>query len=504
MQTNERVYDDAGFNDLLYDWMARAPWIGISAAAHLVVFLVLMAIPWGLLREEASVEIAASLEPTPIEEFVEPEPELDEPIEQEVIEEPVLQDADIEEDAVSEDDSPWDAESLDMSPTDVSLNDAQFNEIIGIGGGASGPRGNRFGPGRGRGGGEGTERALKAGLEWLVHHQSRDGSWDGDGFTSECGKLGSSPCEGAGEAGHDVGLTGLALLALMGNDNSTRRGPYRSAVARGVRWLRDQQDADTGQFGSWGPHGMYDHAIASLAMCEAYYFSRNPMIRRSAQKAVDFICAARNPHAAWRYDATPTGENDTSVTGWMVFALKSAEEGGLDFDPEAFTGALSWFDEVTDPGSGRTGYDTIGSASSRRPHNEHFPTDKGEAMSAVSLLCRFFLGHEPASHPVMEKQAQLLLQRLPEWDPDGLGNDIYYWYYGSYAMYQMGGSKYWRPWNDSLKRAVLESQRQDGDARGSWDPKCAWGHSGGRVYSTALMVLCLEVYFRYTRILGAR
>ena len=42
------------------------------------------------------------------------------------------------------------------------------------------------------------------------------------------------------------------------------------------------------------------------------------------------------------------GDNDTSVTGWMVFALKSAEEAGLQIDPEAFNGSLSWFDEVTD------------------------------------------------------------------------------------------------------------------------------------------------------------
>jgi hypothetical protein len=41
----------------------------------------------------------------------------------------------------------------------------------------------------------------------------------------------------------------------------------------------------------------------------------------------------------------------------------------------------------------------------------------------------------------------------------------------------------------------VDSQRQDGDEKGSWDPgACPWGSVGGRVYSTALMALCLEVY----------
>ena len=70
-------------------------------------------------------------------------------------------------------------------------------------------------------------------------------------------------------------------------------------------------------------------------------------------------------------------------------------------------------------------------------------------------------------------------------------------------MYQMGGA-HWQRWNRAMKKAVLESQRTDGSARGSWDPIGPWGHAGGRVYSTALGVLCLEVYFRYTRILRGR
>ena len=241
---------------------------------------------------------------------------------------------------------------------------------------------------------------------------------------------------------------------------------------------------------------MYSHSIASLAMCEAYYFSKNPILKGTTQKAVNFISRARNPYGAWRYESPPNGEQDTSVTGWMVFATKAAEDGGLKIDSASYEGAALWLDEATETATGRVGYDAEGTPSSRvTGTNDHFPTDRTECMTAVGLLSRFFLGQDPKEHPIMEKHADLLLKSLPEWDPDGLSNDMYYWYYGSYAMFQMG-KHHWENWNKAMKKAVLDSQRKDGSSKGSWDPIGPWGYSGGRVYSTTLGVLCLEVYLR--------
>ena len=55
-----------------------------------------------------------------------------------------------------------------------------------------------------------------------------------------------------------------------------------------------------------------------------------------------------------------------------------------------------------------------------------------------------------------------------------------------------------------MEDAILPNQRKDGDFKGSWDPDGAWGFSGGRVYSTAMMTLSLQVYYRYSRVLGSR
>ena len=40
--------------------------------------------------------------------------------------------------------------------------------------------------------------------------------------------------------------------------------------------------------------------------------------------------------------------------------------------------------------------------------------------------------------------------------------------------------------------------------KGSWDPIGPWGQDGGRVYSTAMMAMCLQVYFRYPKVFGAK
>ena len=390
---------------------------------------------------------------------------------------------------------------------DSPFDSDNVNDVIDIGGGAGGKFGGRFGGRRNlrAAGGSGTEQALKDGLEWLRIHQFRDGYWSTEEFMHDNSESESCECDAPGSGNNDVGLTGLALLAFLGDGNTLRQGPYKEVVTRGIKWLRGEQDFENGLIGEEIGHTfIYNHAIAALAISEAYYFSKSPMIKSTAQKAMNYITRARNPYGAWRYDVPPVGDNDTSVTGWMIFALKSAEEAGLKTDPEAFTGGMNWIDEVTDQANGRVGYDSIGSMSSRVTGiNDDFPPEHGEAMTAVGLLCRFFVGQEPKDTPIMKKHAALMLDKLPTWDPDGKQNDMYYWYYGAYAMYQMGGT-HWKKWNTAMKPAVLDSQSREGHLKGSWNPIGPWGYSGGRVYSTAIGVLCLEVYFRYARVLGAR
>jgi len=323
----------------------------------------------------------------------------------------------------------------------------------------------------------------------LAKHQSEDGRWDSDGFMER--DPAGDQCDGAGHKTHDIGVTGLALLAFLGDGHTTAVGRHKEAVAKGLKWLREQQDPETGLFGASVSHDfMYDHSIATFAVCEAYRLTESPLLERNARMGAEFLQRARNPYNVWRYDIPPTGDNDTSVTGWCVRALLSAREAKLPVDDAAFVATLSWLDQVSDPATGRAGYDSFASMSSRTPANEHYPRESGEAMTAVALLCRLSLGQDPAKIEIMQKHADLLKRKPPEWDPKAFGCDMYYWYYGSHAMARMG-TAHRKRWESAMLPAVIDSQRTDGSARGSWDPIGPWGYSGGRIYSTALMAMAL-------------
>ncbi|MHC4375505.1 MAG: prenyltransferase/squalene oxidase repeat-containing protein [Planctomycetota bacterium] len=512
--------EEVTFNDVLYDWMDRAPFLAIALLIHVLAFFGLNMFPWEIFEKKEEIIIQAGL-PTVIEEpFEELEEEEPEELEEEVIEDPIVEDTEVVEETtdVVENDS-----NLPEAPFE---NTSGFNDAIGLGGGAGGGGGGGGGRRAGRKRiGEGINKALLAGLEWLKDHQSDDGSWDVDGFADYCDKDGEL-CNGEGDELHDVGVTGLALLAFLGFGDTMKEGQYKDVITRGVKWLQQQQDSETGLIGDdIGTEYIYNHAIATLALAEALYGAPNPILKPKVQKAVNYILKARDPYLAWRYSYPSDGDNDTSITGWMVFALKAAKEAKCKVPEDAFRGAVSWFNEVTDE-SGVTGYIDRGGLSSRpEAYKDAYPSEETHAMTAVAVLCRIFaadvLEEDIEKDELIALGADRLLEKLPVWDSGGGGggdsgwqegdagasNDMYYWYYGSYAMFQMDvvDTDYWKKWKKSMESAILQNQRTSPPCyEGSWDPGGPWGYSGGRVYSTALMVLCLEVYFRYGKVLGAR
>ncbi len=341
------------------------------------------------------------------------------------------------------------------------------------------------------------ENAVTYGLDWLSKHQDEDGRWDCANFMKHDKE--GEPCTGPGNSVNDVGVTGLALIAFLGDGNTMKQGPHRKVVQKGVRWLLEQQQ-ENGLIGTNSSQSYaYSHAIATVALCEAYGLSEHRPLKKPAQAAISYIANARNPYGVWRYQPREN-DGDTSITGWMVQALLSGRAFQLQIDDAALKTALVFLDSVTDPVTGSAGYTKAGEGSSRNAAMiDRFPAAKTESLTAVALLCRHLLHQKPTEVPVMAAAAKTLVAKPPVWNPADGSIDMYYWYYASYALYQHGG-KEWEQWGRKMTDAVVRTQVAKGNASGSWDPVDAWGEDGGRVYSTAMMVLCLEAYWRYGRV----
>ena len=223
--------------------------------------------------------------------------------------------------------------------------------------------------------------------------------------------------------------------------------------------------------------------MATLALCEAYALTGDPALRLPVERGIAFLIQSRAvDNLVWRY-APGAATGDTSILGWAVMALKSGRTVDIPIPPPVQRGIKTWLERIS---AGRSG----GLARYQPSEKSVTPT-----MTAEAWACRQFLelgGPGPASD---EAAAALLA------NPSDRGEfNVYYLYYGTLAMYQHGGPS-WTTWNARVRDLVVARQQTQGHKAGSWDPDDSpYGPYGGRIYSTALATLTLEVYYRFLRL----
>ena len=343
----------------------------------------------------------------------------------------------------------------------------------------------------GGGGNAASEAAVEMGLEWLAAHQLPDGSWNFN--LNKCPNC-EGACRNSGFVESTTGSTGLALLCFLGAGYTQHEGPYQDTVDKGIYYLIESMQVTSmggdlrgltllDQLGEGSPvirksGDMYSHGIATLALCEAYALTKDQNVELHAQKAVDFIVYCQHQAGGWRYE--PKEPGDTTVSGWQVTALKSGLLGQLHVPRETWYRATEYFDSVQDDRGATYGY--------QEPQRNRVST------TAVGLLCRMMLGW-PSDHPPLVRGVAQLAGENP------LANNMYTNYYITQVLHHMGGSG-WKRWNKRMRDHLIDTQAQTGHERGSWFVKEAWSDRGGRLYTTALSILTLEVYYRYLPIYG--
>lgn len=332
------------------------------------------------------------------------------------------------------------------------------------------------------GGSDETLTAIKRGLSWLAQHQANDGHWGLHNFHEQCKD--HAHCDGRGRSRSDTAGTGLALLPFLGDGNTHQHGPHQAAVANGITWLIKNQKPDGNLFtGGESNALMYSHGIATIAICECFGMTGDGGLRDPAQRAVDFIVNAQDPKTGgWRY--RPREAGDTSVVGWQVMALKSAQMAGLNVPDKTLEEARRWLMSVA-------------GEKNRLGQFAYQGNRFNAAMTAEALLCLEYLDDEHDSDHLVHG-ADFLRMNLPQKNRE----TSYYWYYATQAMFHLQG-EHWQQWNASIHPLLVETQRTELPMTGTWDAKDQWEASGGRIYATSLRLLMLEVYYRHLPIYQA-
>lgn len=330
------------------------------------------------------------------------------------------------------------------------------------------------------GGTEGSEKSVALALAWLAEHQRPDGSWAFD--LRQCPSCGGK-CRDSGSNGSTTAATAMGVLPFLAAGNTPTTGKYKRVVAKGIDYLLSQGvENENGMAFSDGPGNMYAHGLAAIAICETYAMltprerSRYRRLEYIAQEATSFIEYAQATDGGWRY--TPKQAGDTSVSGWQMMALKSAELANLGVSQSTVLGMRSFLrDVVAIDGGSRYSY--------MRGQQESNSTD------AIGLLCRLYLDWR-VDNPELLKGAQRLA------GGDRSLDDPYYLYYVSQLLHNVGG-RMWNEWNREMREKLINAQQMEGHERGSWYPNNPRGHSatGGRLYATSLNCMVLEVYYRH-------
>ena len=128
----------------------------------------------------------------------------------------------------------------------------------------------------------------------------------------------------------DVSARCLAMLAQLGH------GAEHPAVARGIRYLLDEQEADGSWYGRWGVNYVYGTWSAMTALNAAGLAADHPAMRRGAA----YLKRVQNPDGGWGEDGESyprrggthpnadvrMGPSTASQTAWAMLALMAAGE----------------------------------------------------------------------------------------------------------------------------------------------------------------------------------
>ncbi|MDI1312990.1 prenyltransferase/squalene oxidase repeat-containing protein [Prosthecobacter sp.] len=325
------------------------------------------------------------------------------------------------------------------------------------------------------------ETAVAASLKLFKTSQNPDGSW--------------------GRANKGA-MTGFVLQCFLGHGETTESSEFGEAVMKGLLYLIElARKNPEGIFSSnWGGKttgglggaGTYEHAIATLAVGEAYVTARVGTkslsgLRVCFETAIKTIISQQTSKGSWAYGGediayNPGGGADLSLANWHFQALDVAQATGLKIDglDACVQKALSYIESTQTKAGGFGG-------TTRDAHYNQWSLSGGAAAGHLMLAEK--------STPAAARGVQFITDFLKAEPPDWNKNcNLYCWHGYSNALFLNGGSE-WTTFASTVMPQVLGAQQPDGSfKRGR--PNWPAGDAADATYRQALCTLILETFYR--------
>lgn len=325
------------------------------------------------------------------------------------------------------------------------------------------------------------EAAVAASLDLFKTSQNPDGSW--------------------GRANKGA-MTGFVLQCFLGHGETPDSPEYGDSVVKGLMYLIELAGKNPdGIFsekwvgrdgGGAGGSGTYEHAIAALAVGEAYVAARLgtkslPGLRVCFETAIKTIISQQTSKGSWAYGGetivyNPGGGSDLSLANWHFQALNVARATGLKIDglESCIKKALSYIDSVQTKDGGFGG-------ASREAHYNQWSLSGGATAGHLLLTGK----STPAAKKGVKFISGFLQAEPPDWDKNC---NLYYWHGYSNALFLNGGAE-WTTFATQVMPQILAAQQPDGSfKRGR--PNWPAGDAADATYRQALCTLILETFYR--------
>jgi hypothetical protein len=309
--------------------------------------------------------------------------------------------------------------------------------------------------------------ALGKSFDWLVRQQHRDGGWSFDAATRGFAKPGSNLSR--------VEATAMAMLTLMGDGNTHKKGRYEAIVKKGLEFLRGEMKPRDGTVDARGAHGdLNAHALSTLVLCQLYEMTNDADLKAKVVGCLAHLIKQQDPKTGG-WARAPNEPPTLDAHYWPVMAIYSGQQAKLVEAGKAQRLAAIFLDALRLDGG---------------PFYVDANGKKSALATAQALICRLYLG-ERLSSTATVRGAKYLLDKGP------VNHDAAYNFLVRLLLYHHQGEA-WNTWNAAHRGRLLAGQQQTGLQAGSWyDAQDRGAKQGGQLYQTTLHMMSLELYYRH-------